>query len=109
MALACVKPRGGKAVIIGNAHHGQTIAIDPKQLNLGKQLRGTWGGDTDPDRDMPRYCRLLMEHHCDLSPMLTQGYSLEQVNDALDDLESGKALRPLLQIHPDEPDKDATP
>lgn len=101
MALAAVKPRGGKAVIIGNAHQGQTIALDPKQLNLGKQLRGTWGGDTQPDRDLPRFTQLLTTHQCDLSPMLTTGYRLEQINDALDDLESGKAVRPMIQIHPE--------
>ena len=35
------------------------LELDPKQLNLGKRLLGTWGGDSVPDRDFPRYARLL--------------------------------------------------
>ena len=82
-ALAVVRPRGGVAVIIGNARHGATLAIDPRQLNQGKQLRGSWGGDCVPDRDFPRYCRLLaaeqysqLERHS--SPVPAE--LLEQVN-----------------------------
>ena len=52
-ALQAVRPRGGIAVVIGNARHGEVVEINPRLLNDGKQLRGTWGGDTDPDRDLP--------------------------------------------------------
>src|SRR5690606_17890584 len=50
-ALETVRPRGGVAVVIGNARAGQFLTIDPKQFNLGKRLLGTWGGDSAPDRD----------------------------------------------------------
>lgn len=98
-ALVAVKPRGGKAVVIGNARQGQLIQLDPKQLNLGKQLRGTWGGDTHPDRDIPRFASLLTNHNINLAPMLTQGYTLASINNALDDLENHAAVRPIVHIH----------
>lgn len=99
-ALSCVHMRGGKAVIIGNAHHGKLLEIDPKQLNLGKQLRGTWGGDADPDRDYPTYTHFIASGKLNLAPMLTTGYTLATINEALDDLESGKAVRPIVKVNP---------
>ena len=97
-ALECVRPQGGAAVIVGNARVGERLDLDPRQLNQGKQLRGTWGGDNVPDRDFPRYCRLMTSGKLDLGPMLSQTYALEQINEAIDDLEAGRVVRPLIQI-----------
>jgi S-(hydroxymethyl)glutathione dehydrogenase/alcohol dehydrogenase len=97
-ALACVRHQGGAAVVIGNARFGSTLEIDPRELNMGKRLLGTWGGDNVPDRDYPRYCKLLMSGRLDLEPLLSRSYGLADVNTALDDLERGQAARPLLDV-----------
>jgi S-(hydroxymethyl)glutathione dehydrogenase/alcohol dehydrogenase len=97
-ALACVRHQGGTAVVIGNARFGTTLEVDPREFNMGKRLLGTWGGDNVPDRDYPRYCKLLTAGRLDLEPLLSGGYGLADVNAALDDLEHGKAARPLLDI-----------
>ncbi len=97
-ALASVRAQGGAAVIVGNARHGEFLEIDPRQLNMGKQLRGTWGGDNAPERDFPRYGRLLTSGRLDLSPMLARTYELGQINEAIDDLEAGRVARPLIQM-----------
>ncbi len=97
-ALACVRPQGGTAVVIGNARFGSTLEIDPRELNMGKRLLGTWGGDNVPDRDYPRYCKLLASGRLDLEPLLSRSYGLADVNAALEDLERGHAARPLLDI-----------
>lgn len=97
-ALACVRAQGGTAVVIGNARFGTTLEIDPRELNQGKRLLGTWGGDNVPDRDYPRYCKLLASGRLDLEPLLSRSYGLADVNAALDDLEHGRAARPLLDI-----------
>jgi S-(hydroxymethyl)glutathione dehydrogenase/alcohol dehydrogenase len=101
-ALACVRHQGGAAVVVGNARFGERLEIDPRELNMGKRLLGTWGGDNVPDRDFPRYCKLMTSGRLDLEPLLTRGYGLADVNAALDDLEHGRAARPLLEIkaHP---------
>jgi len=74
------------------------LTLDPKQLNQGKQLRGTWGGDNQPDRDYPRYCKLLQDGNLDLSPMMAEPVGLEQVNEAIEMLERGQVGRPLLKL-----------
>jgi S-(hydroxymethyl)glutathione dehydrogenase/alcohol dehydrogenase len=97
-ALGCVRQQGGTAVVIGNARFGTSLEIDPRELNMGKRLLGTWGGDNVPERDYPRYCKLLTSGKLDLEPLLSKSYSLADVNAALDDLEHGKAARPLLDV-----------
>ncbi|MDE3155557.1 MAG: zinc-binding dehydrogenase, partial [Acidobacteriota bacterium] len=92
-ALAAVRPQGGTAVVCGNAHHGESLVVDPRQLNQGKRLLGTWGGDSRPDRDYPRYARLMAAGRLDVSPLFSQSYALTAINAALDDLEGGRVAR----------------
>ncbi|MBI4676461.1 MAG: zinc-binding dehydrogenase [Elusimicrobia bacterium] len=97
-ALSSVRPRGGTCVIVGNARHGERLDIEPMEFNLGKRLLGTWGGDNMPDRDFPRYAEIVRAGSLDLKPFLSASYLLEAVNEALDDLEAGRVLRPLIEM-----------
>lgn len=97
-ALECVRPQGGNAIVIGNAPYGEECRLDPRQFNLGKRLLGTWGGDNVPDRDFPRYAQLLSAGKLNVDAFIEHLYSLQQINDALDDLENGSAVRPLIQM-----------
>ena len=97
-ALECVRAQGGTAVVIGNARHGEMLVLDPRQLNQGKRLLGTWGGDNWPDRDFPRYCKLLTSGRLPLEPILSAPYRLADVNRAIDDLEAGRVARPLIDM-----------
>ncbi|GJL53183.1 MAG: dehydrogenase [Nitrospirales bacterium] len=98
MALSAVRSQGGIAVIVGNAKHGRNMKINPKELNSGKQLRGTWGGDSIPDRDFERYARLIASRSLTFDWLQDEPYSLLNVNQAISDLEQGKTLRPLLKM-----------
>lgn len=97
-ALQAVRAQGGTAVIVGNAQHGKTLVIDPSQFNQGKKLLGTWGGDNDPDTHFHRYCNLIQFGKIRLEPFIEKKYSLAEVEKALQDLESGQAIRPLLDM-----------
>lgn len=97
-ALAAVRAQGGTAVIVGNAPHGRMLEIDPRELNQGKRLLGTWGGDNRPDVDYPRYIRLLCEGKLRVDALLGKKYRLTDVNLALDDLERGVVVRPLIDL-----------
>jgi S-(hydroxymethyl)glutathione dehydrogenase / alcohol dehydrogenase len=102
LALKCVRNQGGSAGIIGNAHFGEALSINPLQFNLGKRLLGTWGGDNSPDTDFPKYSNIInsknpfLNHY--LSKMREDIFSLENINTALDDLENGKSLRPIIDM-----------
>ncbi len=97
-ALSCVRPQGGRAVIVGNAAHGAVLELDPQQFNQGKRLLGTWGGDNQPDTDFPKYAYLMATARLKIDTLTENVYPLEKINEALDDLGSGRALRPLIQM-----------
>ena len=97
-ALASVRSQGGVAVVIGNARFGETVELDPRQFNMGKRLLGTWGGDNWPDRDYPRYCKLLAAGKMRIDGMLARTYALTDINAALLDLERGEVARPLIDM-----------
>lgn len=97
-ALEAVRSQGGLAVIAGNARQGEQWLLDPRQLNQGKHIVGTWGGDNQPQRDFPRYQQLLISGQLNCEPFLSNRYSLADINRALDDLESGRVARPLIEI-----------
>jgi S-(hydroxymethyl)glutathione dehydrogenase/alcohol dehydrogenase len=97
-ALAAVRNQGGVAVVLGNARFGEKISVDPRELNHGKQLRGSWGGDNKPDLDFPKYFDLLHSGKLKVDELLARTYSLEDINKAIDDLEAGKVVRPLIEM-----------
>jgi S-(hydroxymethyl)glutathione dehydrogenase/alcohol dehydrogenase len=98
-ALACLRSQGGAAVIIGNAHHGEQVVLNPGEFNQGKSLLGTWGGDSDPDRDFPKFADFIASGRTDLNPLTSQHYALEDINAAIDDLEFGKVGRPIIDMN----------
>jgi S-(hydroxymethyl)glutathione dehydrogenase/alcohol dehydrogenase len=97
-ALSAARSQGGIAVIAGNAPFGQHLRLDPKELNQGKRLLGTWGGDNLPDQHFPKYCTFVREGKLPLTHFTTQIYPLSEIHKALSDLEEGKALRPLIDM-----------
>ncbi len=97
-ALLSVRNQGGSVIVIGNARHGEKVELDPRQLNMGKRILGTWGGDNIPDRDFPIYCNLVAAGKIRLKPLLTKTYRLSEINQAIDDLEAGKVIRPLIEM-----------
>jgi S-(hydroxymethyl)glutathione dehydrogenase/alcohol dehydrogenase len=100
-AVRVTRPRGGICVLGGNLAARQRITIDPMDLIEGRTLRGTWGGETVPDRDIPEYAARYLRGEFDITALLGDCYPLELVNDAVSDLAKGKAGRPLLSMRAD--------
>ncbi len=98
-AIQAVRAQGGRAVVIGNARAGSDLVISPSVLNQGKSLLGTWGGDSQPDRDYTRYGRLLASGRFPVRDLLSAPYALEDATRALEDLAAGRVGRPLIAMH----------
>ena len=98
VAFQAVRDQGGLCIITGNLPFGESISIDPYDLIRGKQIVGSWGGDTWTDRDIPTYADLYLSKKLDLGQLITHTYSLENINQALDDLEQGKTGRGLIDM-----------
>ncbi|MGP1397587.1 MAG: zinc-binding dehydrogenase [Inquilinaceae bacterium] len=97
-AINAVRAQGGRAVVIGNAKVGNALTLDPAVFNQGKSLLGTWGGDSVPDRDYPRFGRLLASERFPVRDLLSAPYRLDQTSQALEDLSAGRVGRPMIDM-----------
>jgi S-(hydroxymethyl)glutathione dehydrogenase/alcohol dehydrogenase len=97
-ALKVVRDKEGAVVVVSNYHAGATVLLDPRELNRGKQLIGTWGGDSVPDTDIPRYSQLIRAGRLDLGPLRAKPFGLHQINEALQALEQARVARPLIDM-----------
>lgn len=97
-SVEILRNQGGKTVVIGNPKNEDVLTISPKVFNQGKSILGTWGGDTKPDVDYPYYFEMIAQGKIALTSIFTKTYKLGEINQAIDDLATGKCIRPLVQL-----------
>lgn len=97
-AFQSVRDNGGLCVIAGNLSHGEQISINPFDLIKGKRIIGTWGGETQPDRDIPMYVDFFLSERLNLKKLISHTYDLREINEALDVLEKGTMGRILINL-----------
>ncbi len=96
-AFAAVRDGGGLCIFASHPKEGELISVEPHAFHRGKQLRGSWGGGADPDRDIPKFVDLYKQGKLqNIEKLLSNEYTLDDINQALDDLEQGKITRALL-------------
>lgn len=98
-AFCSVRDQGGLCVLAGNLPLGEMININPFDLIKGKQIMGTWGGETDPDKDIPVYLDWYRDQKLKLKDLVTQTYALSEINQAMDALEEGELKRGLIEMN----------
>lgn len=89
---------GGKAVLVGVPT--TTVEINANDLLLNeKHFIGSIGGSCAPDRDFPRFLEWEENGDLGLDKMVTERFSIDQINQATDALASGKiAGRAILEF-----------
>jgi len=96
LGFSLIRNGGGELIFASHPGHGEKISLDPHELISGKKILGSWGGGSNPDNDIPRICSLFAKSNFLLSDLITKRYKLEEINEALYDLEHGKVFRPLI-------------
>jgi S-(hydroxymethyl)glutathione dehydrogenase/alcohol dehydrogenase len=98
IAFQAVRDKGGLCVIAGNLPQGEKISINPFDLIKGKRLMGTWGGETNPDEDIPLYVDLYLSGKLKIDKLISNMYSLQEINKALDEFKKGVNGRVLIDM-----------
>ena len=91
-AFQAVRDNGGMCVLAGNLSQGERISLDPFDLIKGKQIIGTWGGETDPDRDIPKYISLYQTGKLKLDELIADTFTLDEINKAIDMMGKGEIV-----------------
>ena len=89
MGYQITKPQG-RITLVGVPRKGNNVSIYSLPLHFGKSLSGSHGGEAIPQTDIPRYHNLFRAGKLALKPLLTETYSLNQINEAIADMRSGK-------------------
>ena len=84
--------KGGTALLIGITPPDAKAMLDTSLFVGNRSFTRTSGGDCKPDRDFPIFVRWFREGKLKLNELVTNRYSLDQINTAVDDLAHGRIL-----------------
>lgn len=90
MGYQLIKSVNGRVILVGVPRKGNNINIYSLPLHLGKGISGSHGGDAVPHQDIPRYQQLYEKGRIKLQELITDYFSLDQINDAIERVRSGK-------------------
>jgi S-(hydroxymethyl)glutathione dehydrogenase/alcohol dehydrogenase len=89
--------KGGTCVMVGVPPTGQQIQIEPRSLVSGeRRLVGSNYGSARPFVDFPRLVELYLAGKLKIDELITKRYSIEQANEAFEDLASGSLARGVI-------------
>ena len=80
----------GRVVLEGVPRQGTTVNLSSLPLHFGKLLTGSHGGETKPEKDIPRYLRLQHQGRIKLEQLVSAHYKLEEINNAIAAMRDGE-------------------
>jgi Zn-dependent alcohol dehydrogenase len=89
--------RGGTLVIVGMPASGDTTAYEPVNVAYDSQkILGSRMGSTRLAVDIPYLVSLYETGRLKLDELVTKRYQLEEINEAIDSVRRGEALRNVI-------------
>jgi S-(hydroxymethyl)glutathione dehydrogenase/alcohol dehydrogenase len=91
--------RGGQAILVGVPKMDAMINI-PAFFGLvlqEKTIKGCWYGSSDVQRDVPKLVDLYRKGQLKLDELVSRTITLDQVNEAFDDMKTGEVARSVIQ------------
>ena len=86
--------RGGRVVMVGMPHAGETVDYEPVILAaLGQGVAGSKMGDTVLARDIPWLVDLYGQGRLELDALVSRRWRFDEINDAIADTRAGRARR----------------
>jgi alcohol dehydrogenase len=88
---------GGRTVTVGLPHPEARSNISPLVLTAqARTVIGSYLGSSVPSRDIPRYVEMWRDGRLPLEKLVTSHIGLEELNEALESLAAGQALRQIV-------------
>ena len=90
---------GGRTVTVGFPHPEATAAIPPAVITgEARSIIGSYLGSSVPKRDIPRYEQLWRDGRLPVDKLITSRIGLADINQAMDDLAAGRAVRQIIEF-----------
>lgn len=88
---------GGTLVTVGLPAPGATSRIEPLALTAGaRTIIGSYMGSAVPEREIPYYEQLWRDGQLPVGELVSGHRKLEEINEAMDELAEGRAVRQIL-------------
>ena len=88
----------GELFFASHPEKNSIINLDPYELIKGKKIFGSWGGESNPRKDVPKIFKIFMKNRINLNLFFSKTYSLSEINYAVSEFQKGKVLRPLIKM-----------
>jgi S-(hydroxymethyl)glutathione dehydrogenase/alcohol dehydrogenase len=88
----------GRCIGVGVMPHERTLSINTLPLHLGKSLKGSHGGDSQPADDIPRIVRMIKAGVFDPRGFVSHRVSLPQINDAIARMRAGEVVHAIIHF-----------
>jgi aryl-alcohol dehydrogenase len=96
-AVDCLAPNG-MCGLIGAPAYGTEVSFDVNHiLSAGRGIQGIIEGDSVPDVFIPRLMDLWRQGRFPVDALMTY-YDFDQIQQAADDAEAGKVIKPVLRM-----------
>jgi Zn-dependent alcohol dehydrogenase len=97
-AIACLGADGIIVQVGGTSHDMNSIPVSPNLLLAQRKIVGTSIGGPDPARDVVRWIDLYQAGRLPISKLITQRYSLDEINTGFSDLVAGRNIRGVVAM-----------
>lgn len=89
----------GKTIVVGVSAPNAKLSVNAFSLPYqSKIITGSWLGQGNPPVDYPKLLDLNDAGKLKIKPLISKIYSLEQINEAFEDLRSGKNIRGVIRF-----------
>jgi len=82
----------GRLILVGVPRVGENINIFSLPLHFGKVMEGSHGGESVPHLDIPRYQKLIKTGRMRLDTLITEHFTLNDINVAIQRIRSGELV-----------------
>ncbi len=89
----------GKLILIGVPNHQEKIKINSLGINYGKKIIGSYGGNIEPEKDIPKIAKFILKHKLNLNNFLCGPFDFNKINKVLDNMKKGKIIKkPIIKF-----------
>jgi aryl-alcohol dehydrogenase len=92
-----VLPRLGVCGLLGVVPPGTEVSLDMDLIMNGRTVRGILGGDAIQDQFIPELIELYQQGKFPFDRMITY-YPFDEINKAVEDMEKGLVVKPVLRL-----------
>lgn len=88
----------GRTILVGVPRFDEKINIYSLPLHFEKKIYGSHGGETNPSVDIPKYLNLYRKGILKLNGMITDSFSLDEINSAIEGMKKGSIVKCIIKM-----------